>query len=162
MDYYVPRRLWNVPPGTYTVTADELYNPVCNPNDCHCDEKNIHETGAKDMRDYEALERQAARLLEHAEKARAERERFGEDDYPDQAVITFDKTFPGGTRVYHYAAMKTIHLEDQYGNNQEPYGLWYTTGPKSPKGYTWDELVNWMGPGVQEIYYVTGLEKVVG
>lgn len=23
-------------------------------------------------------------------------------------------------------------------------GLWYTTGPLSPKGYTWEELAEWM------------------
>ena len=108
------------------------------------------------------LEAQAQRLLDEAQKMRDERERFGEDDFPDGAVITFGKVFPGGTREYQYAAMKTIHLEDKYGDNQLPLGLWYTTGPKSPKGYTWDELVNWMGKGVKEIYYVTEMKKVVG
>lgn len=33
---------------------------------------------------------------------------------------------------YDYAAIKA-------GN-----GRWYTTGPNSPKGFTWDELMGWM------------------
>jgi hypothetical protein len=107
------------------------------------------------------LEAQAQRLLDQAQKMRDERERFGEDDYPDQAVITFDKVFPTGTKVYHYAAMKKVITEEEseFGEATE---LWYTTGPKAPKGYTWDELVNWMGKGVKEIYYVTEMKKVVG
>jgi hypothetical protein len=96
-----------------------------------------------------SLEEQARRLLEHAQEMRNKVERFGEDDYPDASVIVFNKRFtlPEGY-LYQYSAIKT--------NN-----LWYTTGPKSPKGYTWDQLINWMGDGVEEIYYVTKMERVV-
>ena len=115
------------------------------------------------MKDYEALERQAARLLKYAEEARIEAERWGEDDFPDGAVITFTKRFPGGTIDYAYAAIKTVHHNRNLTTGAgEDLHLWYTTGPKSPKGYTWEELTTWMGEGVKEVFYVTALEKFVG
>lgn len=46
-------------------------------------------------------------------------------------VVWFEKTF-GGMHPYTYAAVKS-------GD-----GLWYTTGPKAPKGYGWDRLVEWI------------------
>jgi len=104
----------------------------------------------------DALERQAARLLEHAAHMREQAERFGPDDYPNGAVIVFDKVFTPGGRVYNYAAIKTIHANtSDYTGRVGHFELWYTTGPKSPKGYTWDELIKWMGDGVEEIFYVT-------
>lgn len=48
------------------------------------------------------------------------------------SVIRFNMQFGGHGTVYDYAA---IHCGD---------GKWYTTGPRSPKGYTWDELLDWM------------------
>lgn len=110
----------------------------------------------------ERLEAQARRLLEYAQEIRDEKARFGEDNFEDGTIIQFDKVFPRGTRVYKYAAIKTIHFEDKYGNNQEPVELWYTTGPMSPKGYTWEELTQWMGKDVKEIWVVTQLEQIVG
>jgi len=52
---------------------------------------------------------------------------------PDGAnVIWFRKRFtPGGTD-YTYAAVQT------------PEGTWYTTGPRTPKAYTWEDLVEWI------------------
>lgn len=47
-------------------------------------------------------------------------------------VIYFVHQFKGSPKKYQYAALK---CED---------GLWYTTGPKSPKGYTWHELLLWL------------------
>lgn len=46
-------------------------------------------------------------------------------------VIRFTMDF-NGSREYDYAAIRA-------GD-----GLWYTTGPRSPKGYTWDQLLDWM------------------
>jgi len=103
----------------------------------------------------EALERRADAMLKRAAEMRAKTERFGIDDFPDGSVIIFDKVFHeyGGrpispSKPYHYAAMK-------FG------GVWNTTGPKSPKAYTWEELINWMGEGVQEIYYVNEITRFV-
>lgn len=103
----------------------------------------------------EVLEFQAERLLARAAEVRRKYERFGEDDFPDGAVIIFDKVFHeymgkaiAPSKPYHYAALKF--------NN-----LWSTTGPRSPKSYTWDELIRWMGEGVEEIYYVTEMKRFV-
>lgn len=55
-------------------------------------------------------------------------------DDPDGAlVIWFTRYFnPNRSKQYTYAAVKA-------GD-----GLWYTTGPQSPKGYTWDQLIDWL------------------
>jgi hypothetical protein len=102
-----------------------------------------------------SLERRAEKMLAEAAKIREKYERFGEDDFPEGAVIVFDKRFNEyagrsipWSKYYHYAAMK--------GD-----GRWNTTGPKSPKSYTWDELIRWMGDGVDEIYYVSTMERFV-
>jgi hypothetical protein len=62
-------------------------------------------------------------------------------------IISFHKQFSGGGTVYSYAAIKAA-------------GLWYTTGPKSPKGYSWDELLDFIGDN--EIYLVTSATPLVG
>lgn len=56
-----------------------------------------------------------------------------EDDAPN--VIYFQKRFSPNSRVYDYAAIKASD------------GLWYTTGPQSPKGYSWDRLIEWIYDG---------------
>jgi hypothetical protein len=106
--------------------------------------------------------------LEQLEQELVELSRFPDDNFPEGTVIKFDKVFGsweeagqipraypsyeqipnvyvvgvqygvGRHRVYNYAAIKVN-------------GLWYTTGPKSPKGYDWDDLTEWMGNGVREI-----------
>ena len=62
--------------------------------------------------------RQAERALEKL----AAFDRFGEDDFEDETVIRFDYKFRLSPKLYSYAAIKSS-------------GLWYTTGPKSPKAY---------------------------
>lgn len=104
-----------------------------------------------------SLERQAARLLARADEMRAKYARFGEDDYPVGAVITFDKTF----NHYNGRPLNRVSKPYFYAAIKDPTGRWSTTGPRAPKSYTWDELIQWMGDGVQEIYYVTKLERVV-
>lgn len=51
------------------------------------------------------------------------------DDAPN--VIYFQHKFNSRSKSYDYAAIKA-------GD-----GLWYTTGPASPNGYTWDQLITW-------------------
>lgn len=51
----------------------------------------------------------------------------------EHAVIFFSKQFHSGGVSYDYAAIKASN------------GLWYTTGPRAPKGYTWDQLVDFIG-----------------
>ena len=60
------------------------------------------------------------------------------ESYPDEptdepAVIYWQTDFEHeGSTVYDYAALRA-------GD-----GLWYTTGPRSPKGQTWDRLIDWI------------------
>lgn len=56
-----------------------------------------------------------------------------EDGEPN--VVWFTKVFQNGSVEYTYAATKASN------------GLWYTTGPSSPKGYTWEALVEWIADG---------------
>lgn len=77
-------------------------------------------------------------LLRRIEQMQAELEKI--EDMPSEPegmddganAILWDARFPGGTRTYSYAARKA---DD---------GLWYTTGPRSPKGYSWSDLINWI------------------
>ncbi len=85
--------------------------------------------------------------------------RVGEDPFEDGAVIVFDLQFvhddgfedPRVSRPYHYAAIRVN-------------GRWNTTGPKSPKDYSWYELMKWIGENqtVDGVWFVkpTGLELV--
>lgn len=52
-----------------------------------------------------------------------------------EPVIRFHKRFGPGQREYTYAAVKAND------------GLWYTSGPRTPKGYTWQALVEWIFDG---------------
>lgn len=56
-----------------------------------------------------------------------------DDDKPN--VIYFQKQFSEGGRFFDYAAIKA-------GD-----GLWYTTGPRTPKGFTWQALIEWIDEG---------------
>lgn len=58
---------------------------------------------------------------------------FGEDSYPTGTIIKFLYRFPDQYRreAYEYAVLKCSN------------GLWYTTGPKSPKAFSWEDLVRW-------------------
>lgn len=83
--------------------------------------------------------------MEHAiQRAQAEIDRVlrlpaeptTDDDQP--LVVFFQHRFNQNSRTYDYAAIKA-------GD-----GLWYTTGPASPKGYTWDQLMDWHMSEVNE------------
>lgn len=79
----------------------------------------------------------------------AQRDWYGPDDYPDGTIIKFRKRF-GNSTWYRYAAIKAK-------------GLWYTTGPRSPKGYTWDELTAWLGDpeNIRKLKVATGWRSLV-
>lgn len=51
------------------------------------------------------------------------------------AVIFFQKTFNGAGRKYDYCAIRARN------------GRWNTTGPRSPKDYSWDQLIRWIYDG---------------
>lgn len=94
----------------------------------------------------DAIERQIVVLTEALIEAR-EREdtleaKYGTDQ-EDGTVIRFKIRFLKGGTKYSYAAIRAN-------------GLWFTTGPRSPKGYTWAELTAWF----EDAHKVYGLKVV--
>lgn len=96
----------------------------------------------------------AVRLLQRAEAARRRADEFEEKAAllsslrepevvdGEAPVVRFDKEFHSG-RIYQYAA---ILASD---------GLWYTTGPSAPKGYSWEQLITWLvgdGPEIPTVW----------
>jgi hypothetical protein len=71
-------------------------------------------------------------------------EAYGDDNFPEGAVIRFKKQFRPDSTAYSYAAIKAN-------------GQWYTSGPKSTRAYSWLELVAWLVAGVP----VTNIEKMI-
>lgn len=92
------------------------------------------------MKKSEALA--AALAAQLAAEARIE-EAYGPEPEEDGAVIAFRVRFMPRGPKYHYAAIRAN-------------GLWYTTGPTSPKGYGWDELVSWL----DSMNKVTGFKRL--
>jgi hypothetical protein len=94
--------------------------------------------------------------LEQLEQELVELSRFPDDNFPEGAVIKFDKVFSSWeeARAYpSYEQFRTLYDAHRAYNYAaiKVNGLWYTTGPKSPKGYNWDDLTEWMGNGVRKI-----------
>lgn len=98
------------------------------------------------------------RLQAQIERLQAEADRIAslpaEPDV-ESPTIWFEKTFgrqDGHAPRYTYAAVKA-------GD-----GKWYTTGPKTPKGYTWAELIEWItgdGDADIEIWLVGSWEPLL-
>jgi hypothetical protein len=61
------------------------------------------------------------------------------DDRPN--IVYFQKRFSVGGKKYDYAAI-------QAGD-----GKWYTTGPKTPKGFAWADLIQWINEDVDTVVY---------
>lgn len=85
-----------------------------------------------------ALRRQMAAIAEELTRLETR-----PDEPPKGRVIRFNMRFGGRGPTYDYAA---IHAGDD---------LWYTTGPRSPKGYTWDELLDWMEDGTTTFWVLS-------
>lgn len=70
---------------------------------------------------------------------------FPDDDpFEDGDVLWFEKRFTRpeyrpSSKVYTYAAIRCE-------------GLWYSTGPKAPKGYAWNDFVVFLGEGVEQVW----------
>lgn len=72
---------------------------------------------------------------ERAEFLELKKDRFGPDEFAAGTIITFNYAFQVGGVRYMYAILKCDN------------GLWYSTGPKSPKAYSWTELTRWLNFG---------------
>jgi hypothetical protein len=87
-----------------------------------------------------AAEVQKKRVEAELELKRSILSGFG-DDLVDGTIVQFWKQFTVGGREYMYAAIRAD-------------GKWYTTGPKSPKGYTWEEFTLWLVSGIPASAYL--------
>lgn len=76
------------------------------------------------MGQVEDLMRQAAALLAEADRIKNQ----PEDDFSIGAVITWEKQFRPGDRIYQYVALKTSRG-------------WYVTGYNAGMRITWKELL---------------------
>lgn len=96
------------------------------------------------------LELDIERKLRQLEELEEKYAKYGEDECEDGVVVIFDYQFVPGGRVYSYAAIKAG-------------GLWYTTGPKSPKAFTWEQFIDWLESAANdvELYVVTEIERLV-
>jgi hypothetical protein len=113
--------------------------------------------GTPPPRPYDDTTQLQKRINRHLDEvARLERRAEFLSNLPDEpmgddgtTVIWFEKTM--GSRVYTYAAVRTKD------------GLWSTTGPKSPKRYRWNELVQWIYDGDLEgveVWFANGWEQL--
>jgi len=80
--------------------------------------------------------------------------RFGEDDWPNGTILYFEKRFNSGGRLYSYTALKC-----EVKNYNLEGKVWYTSGPKAPGPYTWEQLSEFMSQGVDKVWVVTTLEE---
>lgn len=82
----------------------------------------------------QSIDSQIAYLEARLEKAREQQERIAAlpdfEAFPDESVLFFRMQFQEGGQSYTYAMIKCN-------------GLWYTTGPRSPKAYTSDTILEW-------------------
>lgn len=80
----------------------------------------------------EFLRGEAERLLLRAAALEARPNEPIPEDPSDTAVVVWTMEFHEGSRSYAYAAIRTEQ------------GTWYTTGPRAPKDYAWEELIDWI------------------
>jgi hypothetical protein len=113
----------------------------------------------------EGLEQQ----LEKAAAALAQMKRFGDDTYPEGAIIAFDVTFPAREATHTYPHSRQITREAEelrvfaYCAIKGPDGRWHTSGPERPGPFTWSELVQWWTRRrvpTTEVWAVTQFEQV--
>lgn len=87
------------------------------------------------MKKSDIYDAEIERLLRAREAAleaeMARQEKYGPEPDKNGSVISWTMVFQKGGRKYFYAA---VRFKD----------LWSTTGPNSPKNYTWDELTTWL------------------
>lgn len=91
------------------------------------------------------------RQVDHLLGRIAKLSQYPEDTFSNGTVLKFKKQFEGrGSVKYNYAAIKVN-------------GLWYTTGHnlRTPKGITWEELIDWMGEGVNQIKVATSWKNIL-
>lgn len=89
--------------------------------------------------------------------------KYGDDGYPDGAVLTFRYRFhkndwssdpctwyrDQATAQRTGKCNNTAHLSMEYHYAMiKCKDVWYSTGPKAPKAYTWNEMCEWWERGI--------------
>jgi hypothetical protein len=110
----------------------------------------------------EILKNRIAAHDRSAEKAARELERL--ESMPDEptnepAILYFEKVFGDGSGSPH---SKRHGKRYTYVAVKAGDGKWYTSGPRSPKGYTWEELCEFLNTGVDEVWLVSELIPLEG
>lgn len=82
----------------------------------------------------EALEARINAMMDEVQRLKSR----PEEPDKDVNIVYFTKQFTVYGKVYSYAAIKAA-------------GLWYTTGPRAPKAYSWDELLDFIDDDDDEI-----------
>jgi hypothetical protein len=103
-------------------------------------------------------------LIQRELAKEALREKLAEVPQEADTTIFFRKLLGG--RVYTYAAVCYASAGMALvgpGYPSPPELLWSTTGPRSPKNYTWSQLCDWLldGAGVEELWLATTWEQVL-
>ncbi len=80
-------------------------------------------------------QRQIDKDIERLDEDIERLDEIGSDTWPEGTVFRFEKIFVPYGRVYTYATIKAGTGSD----------CWYTTGPKNPGPFTWDELIRFIG-----------------
>lgn len=127
---------------------DEYWDDLDHRTDKDWDNAETYNPWEQDMKSADVIRR---KLQEDIDRAAAHLERlnrYGDDPFEDGTVIAFDKVFGNPVycepRTYSYAAIRAG-------------GKWWTTSPRSPKGYEWWELREFIGDA--EIYWAKDMEQ---
>lgn len=101
-------------------------------------------------RTLEITERNYHRNVEKIQAKLEALDKFGEDEFTEGTVLTFDKTFDG-MKYYPYAAIKA-----------RDGVTWYTTGSgRYPNKFDWDGLVDFMSSGVKAVWVSIQWERLI-
>jgi len=111
--------------------------------------KNLRERLRREKEELEiAVTQLTGKLAERTRQLEHLRRYPDDDPFADGAILRFEKKFPTGDTRYSYVAIRIS-------------GAWYLTGARSPQGiaWAWDELVEFMGLGVDEVWQVNGIKR---
>jgi len=109
--------------------------------------ENLRERLLREKEELETAVTQLAGKLAERTRQLAHLRRYPEDDpFDDGVILRFEKKFPNSDVRYSYVASRIS-------------GAWYLTGARSPQNISWDELVEFMGLGVDEVWQVNGIKR---
>lgn len=109
--------------------------------------ENLRERLRREKEELETAVTQLAGKLAERTRQLEHLRRYPEDDpFTDGVILRFEKRFPTSDAWYSYVASRIS-------------GAWYLTGARSPQNISWDELVEFMGLGVDEVWQVNGIRR---